>query len=340
MADGPAISGLCRVRLRCRTGQVRTALGARGGAVGVPRCRLCSAELDQTFVDLGMSPPCESYLRPEAARPGRDLLPAARADLRDVPAGPAAGLHRRGGHLQRLRLLLVVLRLVGRATPRTFVEDGGRPARAGRRLLHGRGGQQRRLPAAAQRRPRDPVAGHRARRQRRRGGAWRGECRPRWCSSARRPAGRSPDVTGPADLVVANNVFAHVPDIVDFSRGLRALVADDGNVSIEIPHLLRLIEGDEYDTIYHEHYSYLSAADGPAGAGRGRADGRRRRGAADPRRFDAAWSVPNDQCRSGRAPPSAEVLADEAGRGSAHPRGPRRLRRRRSAGSATTSWSS
>ena len=65
-------------------------------------------------------------------------------------------------------------------------------------------------------------------------------------------------VHGPADLVVANNVFAHVPDIVDFAKGLRALVADTGRVSIEIPHLLRLIDGNEYDTIYHEHYSYLS----------------------------------------------------------------------------------
>jgi hypothetical protein len=63
---------------------------------------------------------------------------------------------------------------------------------------------------------------------------------------------------GPADLVAANNVYAHVPDIVDFGRGLRALVADDGYVTIEIPHLLRLIEGREYDTIYHEHFSYLS----------------------------------------------------------------------------------
>ncbi|MGI3783918.1 MAG: methyltransferase domain-containing protein, partial [Janthinobacterium lividum] len=63
---------------------------------------------------------------------------------------------------------------------------------------------------------------------------------------------------GRADLVVANNVFAHVPDIVDFAKGLRALVADHGVVSIEIPHLLRLIEHSEYDTIYHEHFSYLS----------------------------------------------------------------------------------
>jgi 2-polyprenyl-3-methyl-5-hydroxy-6-metoxy-1,4-benzoquinol methylase len=63
---------------------------------------------------------------------------------------------------------------------------------------------------------------------------------------------------GPADLVAANNVFAHVPDIVDFARGLRALVADEGRVTIEIPHLLRLVEHREYDTIYHEHFSYLS----------------------------------------------------------------------------------
>jgi C-methyltransferase C-terminal domain/Putative zinc binding domain/Methyltransferase domain len=63
---------------------------------------------------------------------------------------------------------------------------------------------------------------------------------------------------GRADLVAANNVFAHVPDILDFARGLRAMVADHGRVTIEIPHLLRLIEHREYDTIYHEHFSYLS----------------------------------------------------------------------------------
>jgi SAM-dependent methyltransferase len=63
---------------------------------------------------------------------------------------------------------------------------------------------------------------------------------------------------GPADLVVANNVLAHVPDVVDFARGLRELVAADGIVSIEVPHLLRLIEGNEYDTIYHEHFCYFS----------------------------------------------------------------------------------
>jgi SAM-dependent methyltransferase len=63
---------------------------------------------------------------------------------------------------------------------------------------------------------------------------------------------------GRADLVAGNNVFAHVPDIKDFAAGLRALVKDDGVVTLEFPHLLRLIERRQYDTIYHEHFSYLS----------------------------------------------------------------------------------
>ena len=63
---------------------------------------------------------------------------------------------------------------------------------------------------------------------------------------------------GQADLVAANNVFAHVPDIRGFAAGLRALVKDSGLVTLEFPHLLRLIERRQYDTIYHEHYSYLS----------------------------------------------------------------------------------
>jgi hypothetical protein len=63
---------------------------------------------------------------------------------------------------------------------------------------------------------------------------------------------------GQADLVAANNVFAHVPDIRGFAAGLRALVKESGLVTLEFPHLLRLIERRQYDTIYHEHYSYLS----------------------------------------------------------------------------------
>jgi hypothetical protein len=63
---------------------------------------------------------------------------------------------------------------------------------------------------------------------------------------------------GRADLVTGNNVFAHVPDIRGFAAGLRALVKDTGLVTLEFPHLLRLIERRQYDTIYHEHFSYFS----------------------------------------------------------------------------------
>jgi hypothetical protein len=65
---------------------------------------------------------------------------------------------------------------------------------------------------------------------------------------------------GPANLVVANNVYAHIPDVVGFTKGLRALVADDGWVSIEVHHLLPLIEQNQYDTIYHEHFQYYTVA--------------------------------------------------------------------------------
>lgn len=61
-----------------------------------------------------------------------------------------------------------------------------------------------------------------------------------------------------ADLVVANNVLAHVPELNDFVAGLAVLVKPDGAVTVEFPHLLRLIEGVQFDTIYHEHVSYLS----------------------------------------------------------------------------------
>lgn len=61
-----------------------------------------------------------------------------------------------------------------------------------------------------------------------------------------------------ADLIVANNVLAHVPDLNDFVAGLALLVAPQGTISIEVPHLLHLYTQNQFDTIYHEHYSYFS----------------------------------------------------------------------------------
>ena len=61
-----------------------------------------------------------------------------------------------------------------------------------------------------------------------------------------------------ADLLIGNNVLAHVPDLNDFVQGLARLVADDGVITMEFPHLLRLMQQNQFDTIYHEHFSYFS----------------------------------------------------------------------------------
>ena len=63
-----------------------------------------------------------------------------------------------------------------------------------------------------------------------------------------------------ATLIAGNNVLAQVPDINDFVAGIAILLAPEGTVTLEFPHLLRLVEGLQYDTIYHEHFSYFSLA--------------------------------------------------------------------------------
>ena len=61
-----------------------------------------------------------------------------------------------------------------------------------------------------------------------------------------------------ADLIIGNNVYAHVPDINDFTKGLKAVLKPGGTITLEFPHLMCLIEKTQFDTIYHEHFSYLS----------------------------------------------------------------------------------
>jgi SAM-dependent methyltransferase len=61
-----------------------------------------------------------------------------------------------------------------------------------------------------------------------------------------------------ADLVIGNNVLAHVPALNDFVRGMQILLKPNGVITMEFPHLMRLMDGNEFDTIYHEHFSYLS----------------------------------------------------------------------------------
>ena len=61
-----------------------------------------------------------------------------------------------------------------------------------------------------------------------------------------------------ADLICGNNVYAHVPDINDFTEGLRIALKEGGTINLEFPHCMRLIEQNQFDTVYHEHFSYLT----------------------------------------------------------------------------------
>lgn len=224
--------------------------------MSAPRCRLCSAELTRTFVDLGMSPPCESYLTAEQLDQAETFYPlhvriCDECLLVQLPSYiPAEEIFSDYAYFSSYSDSWV-------AHAREFVHTA-----AGRLGLDGRsfvvevasndGYLLQHVVARGIRALGIEPAANIAEVGIAKGipteVLFLGE------ESGRKVAAEH----GHADLVVANNVLAHVPDIVDFAKGLRALLADSGYVSIEIPHLLRLIDGREYDTIYHEHYSYLS----------------------------------------------------------------------------------
>src|SRR6187200_1897105 len=221
-----------------------------------PQCRLCSAELRHTFVNLGMSPPCESYLTAAQIDAEEKFYPlhvrvCESCLLVQLPAYVAPeDVFSDYAYFSSYSDTWVAhaRRFVDEATAKfglgseSFLVEVA--SNDGYLLQHSVALGIRSLGI-------EPAANV-AEVARARGieteVMFLGE------QTGRDVATRH----GQADLVVANNVFAHVPDIVDFSEGLRALVADKGRVSIEIPHLLKLIEGNEYDTIYHEHFSYVS----------------------------------------------------------------------------------
>jgi SAM-dependent methyltransferase len=225
-------------------------------AAGAPPCRLCGTALTHTFVDLGMSPPCESYLGADQLDQGETFYPLhvrvcpscllvqlpAYLDAEDIFSDYAYFSSYSDSWVAHAE------RFVARAVDDLGLDTGSFVVEVasndGYLLQHvvARGIRALGVEPAAN------VA---------RSATARGV--PTEVIFLGAKTGRElATAHGTADLVVANNVFAHVPDIVDFAKGLRALVADRGRVTIEIPHLLRLIAGREYDTIYHEHYSYLS----------------------------------------------------------------------------------
>jgi predicted TPR repeat methyltransferase len=224
--------------------------------MSLPLCRLCHAPLHETFVDLGMSPPCESYLSADQLDSSELFHPlhvriCAQCLLVQLPAYiPAEDIFSDYAYFSSFSDSWVahaehfVAQAVKRLDlgPQSFVVEVG--SNDGYLLQHTLARRIRSLGLEPARNIADVAVAKGI---------------PTEVMFLGEGVGEKVAAQhGGADLVVANNVFAHVPDIVDFAKGLRALVADEGYVSIEIPHLLRLMEGSQYDTIYHEHYSYLS----------------------------------------------------------------------------------
>jgi len=221
-----------------------------------PSCRLCGTELTVTFVDLGMSPPCESYLAADQLDQAEPFYPlhvriCSRCLLVQLPAylsGEAIFTDYAYFSSYSDSWVRHAEKYVEKAidrlglTPDSFVVEVA--SNDGYLLQHtvARGIRSLGIEPAA-----NVAEAARAK-----------GIETEVVFLGEETGTKVADIHGRADLVVANNVFAHVPDIVDFAKGLRALVADDGTVTIEIPHLLRLIDGNEFDTIYHEHFSYLS----------------------------------------------------------------------------------
>ncbi|MDP9221815.1 MAG: class I SAM-dependent methyltransferase [Actinomycetota bacterium] len=222
----------------------------------MPACRLCGEPLVRTFVDLGMSPPCETYPSADQIDSAETFYPlhvrvCERCLLVQLPAYIAAEdifsdyayfssySDSWVAHAAQFVATMVHQLELG---PSSFVievasNDGYLLQEMVRRGIRCLGIEPAANVAAVARERGVPTT---------------------VAFLSERTGKELADAHGRADLVVGNNVLAHVPDVIDFARGLRALVADDGVVSLEFPHLLRLIEGRQFDTIYHEHYSYFS----------------------------------------------------------------------------------
>jgi SAM-dependent methyltransferase len=220
------------------------------------QCRLCGARLTRTFVDLGMSPLCESYV-PAGRLDEPEVFYPLHVRLCDVCLLVQLPAYVSGEHIFSEYAYFSSYSDSWVAHAKRYAEAMTERLRLGpgslvTEVASNDGYLLQHFQAAG-----IPVLGiepaaNIAEAARARG--IRTEIQFLGADTGREIA----RTYGRADLVAGNNVFAHVPDITGFAAGLRALVKDDGMVTLEFPHLLRLIERRQYDTIYHEHFSYLS----------------------------------------------------------------------------------
>jgi SAM-dependent methyltransferase len=229
---------------------------ASSAAVTERRCRSCDAPLERLFVDLGMSPPCEDFLTEDRLRAPETFYPldvriCDRCLLVQLPTYLSAeSIFTEYAYFSSYSDSWVAhaAHLVDEAVRRQDLGAGSHVVEVasndGYLLQHvlARGisalgvEPARNIAAVAQSKGIPTLAEF----------------------FSRAVAERIVETSGRADFVVANNVFAHVPDLSDFTAGLATLLRPGGLLSIEVAYLVKLIERNEFDTIYHEHFMYYT----------------------------------------------------------------------------------
>jgi SAM-dependent methyltransferase len=222
----------------------------------LPACRICGRALEHTFVDLGMSPLCETFLTAEQLDGVEHFYPLHVRVCDDCllvqleAYVPGEEIFREYAYFSAFSDSWVEhARVYTEAMIERFGLDGASlvvelASNDGYLLQHF---VQRAVPALGI----DPAANV-AEAARERGVETIVDFFGTELANTLVAEGKR------ADLIAANNVLAQVPPINDFVAGIEVLLAPDGVATIEVPHLARLIEGLQFDTIYHEHYSYFS----------------------------------------------------------------------------------
>lgn len=219
-------------------------------------CRACSAPLEHTFVDLGKSPPCESFLRADQLEEGETFYPLHAlvcsecflvqlkdyVDADSIFDDYAYFSSFSDSWLEHARLYCADMTERFGLTGDSFCvevasNDGYLLQNFVRAKIRCLGIEPSWTVAEAALKVGVPSVQE---------------------FFGRETARAVREEHGPADLMSANNVVAHVPDINDFVGGFQELLAPEGVVTLEFPHLARLMDQVQYDTIYHEHFSYLS----------------------------------------------------------------------------------
>jgi SAM-dependent methyltransferase len=236
--------------------ELRDRTDARPALTDSPVCRFCAAPLRHTFVDLGMSPLCESYVPPERLAAMEPFYPlhvrvcehCLLVQLEEFVAPEEIfteyayfSSYSDSWVAHARDYVESVVERFGLGADSLVVELASNDGYLLQHLV------ERGIPALGV----EPAANV-AEVARERGIETVIEFFGRELASRLVAEGRQ------ADLLVANNVFAHVPDLNDFTAGMQRVLAPQGVITIEFPHLARLIEANQFDTIYHEHFSYFS----------------------------------------------------------------------------------